>query len=158
MNPQGHQVGDATHERKDVDVINVAMIVVLLLFVIAICFMVSWGFLHFLNHGRQTEQTPHAQMARQMASFPAPQLIQDPGSEWKKTRSQEETQLQTYGWINRSAGIAHIPIARAMELLVERGLPDVGAGQTRLQLMQARPQTDQQPEQPVTSPAPEASP
>jgi hypothetical protein len=147
-----------THEGKDADVINLAMIVVLLLLIITICLMVCWGFLHFLNRNRQTEQTPKQEMTRQMASFPAPQLIQKPGNEWKNTRSQEETGLETYGWINRSAGIAHIPIARAMELLVERGLPNVGAGQSRLQLMQARPQTDQQPKQPVSSPAPEVSP
>ncbi|MCA1555006.1 MAG: hypothetical protein LC737_11585, partial [Chloroflexi bacterium] len=28
-----------------------------------------------------------------------------------------------YGWVDQSAGITHIPIERAMELLLERGLP-----------------------------------
>ena len=37
----------------------------------------------------------------------------------------EETarHLGTYAWINRDAGIARIPIDRAMELLLQRGLP-----------------------------------
>ncbi|HEY2802090.1 MAG TPA: hypothetical protein VGI85_15985 [Chthoniobacterales bacterium] len=158
MIPQGHQVGDATHERKDVDVINLVMIVLLLFLMIVICLMLSWGVLHFFNRRRETQQPPHVRMEERVAKFPAPQLIQQPGNEWEKTRNQEETQLETYGWVDRSAGIAHIPIARAMQLLVERGLPQVGVGQTRLQLMQSRPQTDQQPNQPITSPAPEGTP
>jgi hypothetical protein len=54
-------------------------------------------------------------------------------------RTAEDTDLNSYGWVDRTAGIARIPIDRAMQLLLERGLPDVGAGQTRLSLMQARP-------------------
>ena len=158
MIPQGHQVGDVTHERKDVDVINLAIIVLLLVLTVVICLMVCWGVLHFYNRSRQAQQTPHVRMERRMASFPAPQLLQRPGIEWDKTRNEEEKELETYGWVDRSAGIAHIPIAQAMQLLVERGLPEVGAGQTRLQLMQSRPQTDQQSKQPITSPAPEGTP
>ncbi len=158
MIPQGHQVGDVTHEHKDVDVIGLVMVVVLLLLIIAICLMVSWGVLHFHNRSHPAQQPPEVQMAREMASFPAPQLIEHPGYEWKKTRSEQKSELETYGWIDRSAGIVHIPIARAMQLIVERGLPEVGAGQTRLQLMQARPQTDLQPNEPVTAPAPEGTP
>jgi hypothetical protein len=36
--------------------------------------------------------------------------------------SQEQT-LHSYGWVNRDAGVAHIPIDEAMRLTVERGLP-----------------------------------
>jgi len=31
--------------------------------------------------------------------------------------------LDTYGWIDRQHGIVRLPIDRAMELLLERGLP-----------------------------------
>jgi len=56
--------------------------------------------------------------------------------------AEEQAQLSSYGWINRDAGIAHIPIDRAMEIIVARGLPDVGGQQTPLQLMQWRGQQD----------------
>ena len=134
------------------------MIVLLLFLIVVVCLMVCWGVLHRYNRSREAQGPPQARMARKMAAFPAPKLIEHPGSEWKKTRSQEKTELETYGWLDRSAGIAHIPIARAMQLLIGRGLPDVGAGQTRLQLMQARPETDEQPKEPVTSPAPGGTP
>jgi mono/diheme cytochrome c family protein len=38
-------------------------------------------------------------------------------------REQEIAQLHGYGWVNKESGIAQIPIARAMQLVVEKGLP-----------------------------------
>ena len=35
----------------------------------------------------------------------------------------EDNELYSYGWVDEKAGTVHIPIDRAMELLVERGLP-----------------------------------
>jgi hypothetical protein len=37
--------------------------------------------------------------------------------------AEENAALATYGWVDRDAGIVRIPIERAMELLVLRGLP-----------------------------------
>lgn len=36
---------------------------------------------------------------------------------------QEVAQLQGYGWVDQTAGVARIPVARAMNLLAESGLP-----------------------------------
>jgi hypothetical protein len=38
-------------------------------------------------------------------------------------RAAEEAQLHSYRWVDREAGIAAIPIERAMEILAQRGLP-----------------------------------
>ena len=38
-------------------------------------------------------------------------------------RDSERTTLSSYGWINRDRGTLRIPIDRAMELTVQRGLP-----------------------------------
>jgi hypothetical protein len=35
----------------------------------------------------------------------------------------EEKSLYSYGWVDEKAGIVRIPIERAMDLLVQRGLP-----------------------------------
>jgi hypothetical protein len=55
---------------------------------------------------------------------PAPRLQVAPRADLAALRSAETRQLNSYGWIDRDRGIAHIPIHRAMELLVQRGLPD----------------------------------
>lgn len=160
MIPQGEQSGgDATHERKDADVIGLFMIVGLLLLILGICFLVCWGILHLFNRERDAhDRRLHSPRAAQVAAFPQPPLLVHPGREREKVQAAERTQLETYGWVDRRAGVARVPIERAMQLVVERGLPEVGAGQTRLQLMQSRSQIDLSPNEKSPSPIPEATP
>ncbi len=54
---------------------------------------------------------------------PAPRLSVNPEIDLKKLQSEEKDRLASYGWMDRSAGIVHIPIERAMELTLERGFP-----------------------------------
>ena len=54
---------------------------------------------------------------------PEPRLQQFPRNEIYDLRLREQQQLQEYGWVNREAGVVRIPIADAMRLTVERGLP-----------------------------------
>jgi hypothetical protein len=45
----------------------------------------------------------------------------------RQMRSEAETQLGSYEWVDREAGIARIPIERAMRLLAEGDVPVPGA-------------------------------
>jgi len=54
---------------------------------------------------------------------PGPRLQLDPPSDLAKFRAREQTQLDSYGWIDRDNGIAHIPIAQAMKDVARRGIP-----------------------------------
>lgn len=56
-------------------------------------------------------------------NFPEPQLEIDERTELNKVRLNEEDRLSTYDYIDKDAGTVRIPIDRAMDLLVERGLP-----------------------------------
>jgi hypothetical protein len=38
-------------------------------------------------------------------------------------RKDEDEKLSTYGWVDKNAGRVRIPIDRAMDLVVQRGLP-----------------------------------
>jgi len=40
-----------------------------------------------------------------------------------KIRGREDGLLNSYGWVDEKAGTVRIPIERAMDLLVQRGLP-----------------------------------
>lgn len=55
--------------------------------------------------------------------FPQPQLELDERTELNKVRLREENTLSTYGWVDQKTGVVRIPIDRAMDLLVQRGLP-----------------------------------
>jgi hypothetical protein len=54
---------------------------------------------------------------------PLPRLQQSPQNEAFEFRRDSQGLLNSYGWSNREAGTVHIPIAEAMRLTVERGLP-----------------------------------
>jgi hypothetical protein len=78
-----------------------------------------------------------------------PHLQLMPVADLKQFRATEETELNSYGWINRTAGVVRIPISRAMDLLLERGLPvrsetnAAASGPSSYELQQQRPQTSQ---------------
>ena len=52
------------------------------------------------------------------APAPAPRLEADPAADLAAERAQQRQRLQSYHWVDRDAGIAQIPIERAMALLV----------------------------------------
>lgn len=51
---------------------------------------------------------------------PAPRLQPDPARDRAALREREQSKLRHYGWVDRKAGIAHIPLERAMALLARQ--------------------------------------
>jgi hypothetical protein len=54
---------------------------------------------------------------------PAPNLQNQPFQDIYMLRQSETTRLGSYGWVDKEGGVARIPIDRAMELTIQRGLP-----------------------------------
>lgn len=99
----------------------VALTVVSLVTMVAV-----WGLFRFLEaRTRATEAGPtpveaeHPRSAEQKLP-PAPRLEIDPTASLTRLRAEEDARLASYGWVDRPAGIVHIPIDRAMRLLAER--------------------------------------
>jgi hypothetical protein len=76
---------------------------------------------------RLVEQSLHMERASKIAAprrnAPAPELQQAPITEMVALRASEEAALNRCDWIDRKAGIIRIPVQRAMELTLQRGLP-----------------------------------
>jgi hypothetical protein len=53
---------------------------------------------------------------------PSPALEAQSGQTLDRYRVIEDRKLNSYGWVDRSAGIVRIPIDRAMDLTAQRGL------------------------------------
>ena len=53
---------------------------------------------------------------------PAPRLQIHPVANWRQFRNAEDARLSTYGWMDRSAGAVHVPVDRAMEIVLQRGV------------------------------------
>lgn len=60
---------------------------------------------------------------------PAPRLQTAPMQDLQAFRRAETEALTTYGWVDRAAGVARIPVDAAMAIIAERGLPDFGGGE-----------------------------
>jgi hypothetical protein len=54
---------------------------------------------------------------------PEPRIQANPAADMKSLRLREDAVLTTYGWVDRQAGIARIPIDVAMSQVLEEGLP-----------------------------------
>jgi hypothetical protein len=64
---------------------------------------------------------------------PEPRLQVSPQSDRQAILTNERSILDSYGWVDRQAGIVRMPIERALELLIERGLPSRQADDQALQ-------------------------
>jgi hypothetical protein len=134
------KVQSHAHEEKDVDVVSMFLAATILFLLGAlICFAV-WCLMRSLVATQYNREAARAPAAASAALFPQPRLEVKPAVDLQKLRAAEDERLNSYGWLDRGANVVHIPIDRAVQLMLERGLPDVGGGQTPLQFMQARPQ------------------
>jgi hypothetical protein len=56
-------------------------------------------------------------------AFPNPRLETDERTQLNEIVGTQEQTLNGYGWVDEKAGIVHIPIERAMDLIAQQGLP-----------------------------------
>jgi hypothetical protein len=54
---------------------------------------------------------------------PQPRLQVDPRADLQRLRQREDSILNSYGWVDPRAGIIRIPIDRAIDRLLDKGLP-----------------------------------
>jgi len=120
--------GDSTpthhgHETQDVNIRVVALFALTMAIVLAGSLaLMAWVFavLHTTPAGHGPRGAP---IAATPPRPPAPHLQTSPTGEMQEMRRAENARLQSYGWVDRSIGMVRIPIDRAMELVVEQGLP-----------------------------------
>ena len=93
--------------------------------------------------GVQKPSLSYDTATRPRRGFPHLQVV--PALDLNEFRAHEEALLNSYGWVNPRAGIVRMPITRAMDLLLERGLPvrsgtnQVKAGPSPYELQLQRP-------------------
>ncbi len=80
---------------------------------------------YFAARGRELTALAPPRFGDSSPPFPAPRLQPDPAAELIQMRDQELRRLNGYGWVDQKAGIAHIPIERAMEVIAKSGIPPV---------------------------------
>ena len=87
---------------------------------------IVYGTFWFLNGEQQAaeraaQKYPLA-VGRQIVP-PGPRLQTQPFKDLYILRQGENERLESYGWVDKAVGVTRIPIERAMELTLQRGLP-----------------------------------
>ena len=114
--------GGRGHETRDASMRNVIAFGVALLVLIVVGLLVSEGVLHYFEV-RQSLGPPASPFESVRTLPPAPRLQVAPVEDLARYRAAQESTLNSYGWVDQKAGVVRIPIDRAMDLLLERGLP-----------------------------------
>ncbi len=96
-----------------------------LLVLVAAGLVSMWALFGFLKREIDRSQPPAPPLAaaRETPLPPEPRLEGPPGPVLQALRTKEDAVLATWGWVDRTKGIAEIPVDRAIEIAVERGLP-----------------------------------
>jgi hypothetical protein len=124
-NPDSHGHDSVRFERTDVHSRPVVIAVVSLA-----VFTVVFTFIALLVYrGLQARQVAESAAPNPMAAEyaakqpPEPRLQVDPKSDLLKLRAYEDAELGKLAWVDKSAGTVQVPIERAMQMLVAKGLP-----------------------------------
>lgn len=76
-----------------------------------------------LNERLQARDVVLSPFAQERVLPPEPRLQPDEKRTLDQQRAAEKELLGTYGWVDEAHGVARIPVERAMDLVLERGLP-----------------------------------
>ena len=123
-------MADSTHDGRfgkrfddEVSVPVILWITTGLALLCALGMLITWGMRGFYASQAAAMAPPPSPIAEaNERRLPAGPLLQrDPEGELAAMRHEMTERLSGYGWIDEGAGVAHIPIDKAMDLLVESG-------------------------------------
>ena len=114
-----------SHETSDVSIGGIVRFGIGLAAATILVHVAVFGYFRALESHDRKENKPVSPLvsASLRRTPPEPRLEPDPLAPRLRMRASEDAVLTTYGWVDRNAGVTRIPIARAMELIAERGLP-----------------------------------
>ena len=122
------------YEQEDLSPTGVFYFMAGLAVVTVAIYFIVFGMYRFLDTYEKAHQPALSPMVTRPAdtrsvtnadtqAFPEPRLERDEGTNFRESLEDQDRKLATYDWVDQDKGIVQIPIDRAMELIVERGLP-----------------------------------
>jgi hypothetical protein len=129
-----HAENHGSYEREDLSATGVIYFMIGLAVVVVAIYFIVFGMYHFLDTYENAHQPAMSPMVSPEADtrtathentkvFPQPRLEENERSQLRQIIEDEDRKLATYNWVDKDKGVVQIPIDRAMDLLVQRGLP-----------------------------------
>jgi hypothetical protein len=136
---RGHHAHETEYEHEDLGSRGIFVFMIGLAVSGAVIYFIVVGMYSFLDKYERSQMTTasplvtttgamsrvvtQADMDHSFKDNGAPMLETNERGQFRDFLMNQENQLNSYGWVDEKAGVAHIPIERAMQLTVERGLP-----------------------------------
>jgi hypothetical protein len=124
----------ANYEHTDIDVAIGYQFALWLAVAMVISFGIVYGTFWFFE-GQARSANAAAQRFPLAAGLtrdvPTPTLQTQPFKDVYVLKAEQDQRLHSYGWVDKEGGVTRLPIERAMEVLLQRGLPvrsDAAAG------------------------------
>ena len=114
---------EAGYEPSDLNARYVGLFGIGLALVLIVAVVVVSLLLQYKTAQHARHDTPIPQLARERETPPGTRLQVDAQNEMRQMRAAEDTMLNSYGWVDKDAGVVRIPVDRAMEILANKGLP-----------------------------------
>ena len=130
VNMEHVQHAGASYDHSDLGARGIVGFLIGLAVTVVFIHIIIWGFIRTYAYfepkalPRTTAiMAPPPPRGNPASRFPAPQLQSDEAGDMDNYRQAVEQQLNSSGWINQGAGVAHIPVEHAIDLVAQRGLP-----------------------------------
>ncbi|HKC62013.1 MAG TPA: hypothetical protein VKB86_00140 [Pyrinomonadaceae bacterium] len=115
---------DVSYEKRDVNPRAILYVGISIIIAAVIIHFAVWWLFDLFNAREAHKGKPPATLVNtKRQPPPAPRLQENAPADLQQMRVHEKALLESYGWVDRSQGIVHIPVERAIDLLIERGLP-----------------------------------
>jgi hypothetical protein len=110
------------YETRDANTSGVLLFIALLATTVVLVLLLAWGL--FRHYSVSINNSPPDSPFTGVREVPSPPRLQvTPREDLQRILADQQSKLETYGWEDRQAGTVRIPIERAMDLLVQKGLP-----------------------------------
>jgi hypothetical protein len=139
MMNHGHHAHETEYEHEDLGSRGLFVFMISLVISGVVIYFIIRGMFSFLDNYERSQMTTGSplittqdpmsrvvtqdDMDKAFKDNGAPMLETDERSQFRGFLLNQEDQLNSYGWVDEKAGVARIPIERAMDLIVQQNLP-----------------------------------
>ena len=109
------------HEPNDVNSRALAWVGGGFVIMMAAIFLSVWGVWQGIEHHDSAQRNPLPPPMRVQLAPPSPRLQADVGEDETALRVRQQSNLNSYGWVDRQHGQVRIPINRAIDEMVAGG-------------------------------------